>query len=111
MTRPTALEVSIAIGATTLQGLLRIPRDAPGIVLFAHGSGSGRLSPRNTYVAERLWDAGVATLLFDLLTLQEEEIDSVTAELRFDIPLLTDRQGTDSPHRRRQGPRSVGSQS
>lgn len=91
MTRPTALELSIPVGATTLQGLLRIPRDPAGIVLFAHGSGSGRLSPRNTYVAEELSDAGIATLLFDLLTLEEEEIDAVTAELRFDIPLLTGR--------------------
>jgi len=84
-------ELSISIGATTLQGVLRVPPEATGIVLFAHGSGSGRLSPRNTYVAERLSETGLATLLFDLLTLEEEETDSVTAELRFDIPLLTDR--------------------
>lgn len=89
---PTAArELPIVIGTTTLQGVLRVPRGSSGIVLFAHGSGSGRFSPRNTYVAERLSNAGLATLLFDLLTAEEEEIDSVTAELRFDIPLLTDR--------------------
>ena len=60
-------------------------------MLFAHGSGSSRLSPRNTYVAEVLDSAGVATLLFDLLTAEEEEVDAQTAELRFDIPLLTER--------------------
>jgi putative phosphoribosyl transferase len=74
-----------------LQGLLRIAPAANVIVLFAHGSGSGRRSPRNTYVAERLVEAGLGTLLFDLLTEQEEQIDAVTAELRFDIPLLTRR--------------------
>ncbi|HVZ32697.1 MAG TPA: dienelactone hydrolase family protein, partial [Polyangiaceae bacterium] len=62
-----------------------------GIVLFAHGSGSGRHSPRNNYVAERLGEAGLATLLFDLLTEDEEALDEQTAELRFDIPLLTSR--------------------
>jgi putative phosphoribosyl transferase len=87
----TPQEVSVAVEAVTLRGLLRMPHDAVGIVLFAHGSGSGRLSPRNTYVAERLRDAGLATLLFDLLTEEEEEIDAQTAELRFDIPLLTNR--------------------
>ncbi len=86
-----ARELPIAIGTTILQGVLRVPRGSRGIVLFAHGSGSGRLSPRNTYVAERLSDAGLASLLFDLLTAEEEAIDSLTAELRFDIPLLTDR--------------------
>jgi putative phosphoribosyl transferase len=91
MTRPIAQELSIEIEATTLQGVLRVPRGTRGVVLFVHGSGSGRVSPRNTYVAERLSDAGLATLLFDLLTLEEEEIDSATADLRFDIPLLTSR--------------------
>jgi dienelactone hydrolase len=61
------------------------------VILFAHGSGSGRLSPRNNFVAERLHDAGFSSVLFDLLTLEEERIDAVTAELRFDIPLLTER--------------------
>jgi putative phosphoribosyl transferase len=91
MNPTTTRELPIPIGTTTLQGVLRVPRGARGIVLFAHGSGSGRLSPRNTYVAERLSKAGLATLLFDLLTAEEEAIDSATAELRFDIPLLTER--------------------
>src|ERR1019366_4228655 len=84
-----ARELSVAIGPTTLRGVLRHPLSARGMVLFARGS--GRLSPRNTYVAERLSEAGVATFLFDLLTAEEEEIDSVTAGLRFDIPLLANR--------------------
>jgi len=71
-------------------------------VLFAHGSGSGRLSPRNNYVAECLYQSGFATLLFDLLTAEEEEIDAVTAELRFDIPLLTDRLAVTTLWTRRQ---------
>jgi putative phosphoribosyl transferase len=75
----------------TLRGLLRLPLDPVGIVLFAHGSGSSRLSPRNAYVAERLGSNGLATLLFDLLTEREEEADELTAQLRFDIPLLTSR--------------------
>jgi dienelactone hydrolase len=83
--------VSIQVGTAKLQGLLRLPPDARSLILFAHGSGSGRLSPRNTFVAERLRQAGIATLLFDLLTEQEEEYDAATAELRFDIPLLTSR--------------------
>jgi dienelactone hydrolase len=86
-----AQHISITVGSRRLQGLLRIPHAASGIVLFAHGSGSGRHSPRNNYVAERLGEAGLATLLFDLLTEEEEAIDAQTAELRFDIPLLTDR--------------------
>jgi len=85
------LAISVPVGTARLQGLLRIPRSPRGVVLFAHGSGSGRFSPRNTFVAERLYTVSVATLLFDLLTAAEEEIDMVTAQLRFDIPLLTDR--------------------
>jgi dienelactone hydrolase len=84
-------EISVAVGNVRLHGLLRTAPNASAVVLFAHGSGSGRLSPRNNYVAERLGEAGIATLLFDLLTEKEEEIDELTAELRFDIPLLTDR--------------------
>lgn len=83
--------VAVTFGDVRLQGLLRIPPDARGIVLFAHGSGSGRLSPRNDYVAGQLDKAGLATLLFDLLTAEEEQIDEQTAQLRFDIPLLTER--------------------
>lgn len=83
--------VSIQAGAINLQGLLRLPSTASAVALFAHGSGSSRLSPRNTFVAEHLRRAGLGTLLFDLLTEEEERYDAVTAELRFDIPLLTAR--------------------
>jgi putative phosphoribosyl transferase len=68
-----------------------VPRPARGVVLFAHGSGSGRHSPRNTYVAGELQDAGLATVLVDLLTPAEERADAATARLRFDIGLLADR--------------------
>ena len=84
-------EVVISAGQVELQGLLRAPDAPTGIVLFAHGSGSSRFSPRNTYVAEVLRSAGITTLLFDLLTAAEERIDAGTAEMRFDIPLLTER--------------------
>ena len=70
---------------------LTVPAGAKGIVLFAHGSGSGRASPRNVWVATRLMRAGLATLLFDLLTRAEEERDVATREHRFDIPLLAQR--------------------
>jgi pimeloyl-ACP methyl ester carboxylesterase len=87
------MEVSIPFGTKkeTLQGLCEIPPEAKGIVLFAHGSGSSRMSLRNRRVAEALQNKGIATLLFDLLTADEEIVDNVTAELRFNIPLLTDR--------------------
>jgi dienelactone hydrolase len=84
-------DVTLELEAATLRGLLRLPPDAPALVLFAHGSGSGRLSPRNNYVANYLADAGLGSLLFDLLTPEEEAIDASTTELRFDIPLLTRR--------------------
>jgi putative phosphoribosyl transferase len=83
--------VQISAGQTTLEGNLVIPKSSRGIVLFAHGSGSGRHSPRNKYVAEVLQDAGIATLLIDLLTEEEEEIDLQTRHLRFDIDLLAKR--------------------
>lgn len=70
-----------------LEGMLKVPQSAQGIVLFAHGSGSSRLSPRNNFVADILNDAGLATLLIDLLSKQEDEI----YQTRFDIDLLTDR--------------------
>ncbi len=73
MTTIASRELSISIGAITLRGVFRVPAEAIGIVLFAHGSGSGRQSPRNTYVAERLSEARLATLLLDLLTSEEEE--------------------------------------
>src|SRR6266516_2468865 len=74
--------------AATLEGLLTIPTGAQGIVLFSHGSGSSRHSPRNQYVARVLQDAGIATLLIDLLTVEEEKEDLITREHRFNIGLL-----------------------
>jgi len=84
-------EVRIPFGKVELAGELIVPAGAPGLVLFAHGSGSSRLSPRNRFVAGIVRDAGLGTLLFDLLTREEEEVDEVTAELRFNIPLLAER--------------------
>jgi putative phosphoribosyl transferase len=84
-------EVRIPAGPATLEGNLGIPEDARGVVLFAHGSGSGRHSPRNRYVAQALREARLATLLIDLLTLEEEEVDLYTRHLRFDIGLLAER--------------------
>lgn len=85
------MNITIPIKQVELHGELQIPEKSKGIVLFAHGSGSSRLSPRNQYVAKVLREHGIATLLFDLLTEVEEERDDVTAELRFDIPLLAKR--------------------
>ena len=83
--------VRITASHASLEGNLEIPEGAVGIVLFAHGSGSGRRSPRNRYVAHILRQGGLATLLIDLLTPEEEVIDMQTAHLRFDIPLLAER--------------------
>jgi dienelactone hydrolase len=83
--------IQINAGGVTLEGDLAIPPGAAGIVLFAHGSGSSRHSPRNRYVAEVLRAAGLATLLTDLLTPEEERVDMRTAHLRFDIGLLAER--------------------
>ena len=83
--------VRITAGPVTLDGNLSLPRGARGIVLFAHGSGSSQLSPRNRYVAQLLNDARLATLLVDLLTAEEEAVDQRTAQLRFDIGLLAER--------------------
>jgi putative phosphoribosyl transferase len=83
--------VRISAGAVTLEGELHVPDHATGFVLFAHGSGSSRHSPRNKFVAEELQAAGLATLLIDLLTPEEEAIDQHTARLRFDISLLARR--------------------
>jgi dienelactone hydrolase len=77
--------VEIAAGKVTLPGELALPKQATGVVLFAHGSGSSRLSPRNAYVARTLREAGIGTLLFDLLTPAEDR----RYETRFDIELLT----------------------
>jgi len=84
-------EVAIDVDDVTLDGTLVVPRDANGVVLFAHGSGSSRHSPRNRYVAQVLHTQGTATLLFDLLTRHEESMDQYTGELRFDIPFLAKR--------------------
>lgn len=83
-----AVHVDIPLGSLLLRGLLARPVDAREMVVFAHGSGSGRLSPRNQFVAAMLQDAGFATLLFDLLTAEEEWRERETRHLRFDIPLL-----------------------
>jgi dienelactone hydrolase len=90
---PTGEErlVRVAAGGVTLEGNLVVPPRARGIVLFAHGSGSSRHSPRNRFVAQALQTAGLATLLIDLLTAEEEVIDERTRELRFDIGLLAER--------------------
>jgi dienelactone hydrolase len=85
------VDVRIGAGAAVLAGDLAIPTGAEGIVLFAHGSGSGRLSPRNRQVAKTLQRRGLSTLLLDLLTDEEEAVDVRTAHLRFDIGLLADR--------------------
>src|SRR6058998_1311274 len=84
-------KVRIESGSVTLEGELSVPENASGIVLFAHGSGSSRHSPRNQYVARVIREAGVGTLLFDLLTREEESIDIYTRHLRFDIRLLARR--------------------
>jgi dienelactone hydrolase len=84
-------EVSITIERVRLEGTLAIPKNPAGIVLFVHGSGSSRHSTRNRFVARELQSHGVATLLFDLLTADEDLIDRVNAEYRFDIRFLTDR--------------------
>ncbi len=83
--------VQIPSGDIYLDGLLYIPKKASGLVLFVHGSGSSRFSVRNRYVANVLNKANLATLLFDLLTPEEDAIDARTAELRFDIGLLASR--------------------
>ncbi|HSE26538.1 MAG TPA: dienelactone hydrolase family protein [Pyrinomonadaceae bacterium] len=84
-------EVQIRANSVSLSGELQLPERATGIVLFAHGSGSSRHSPRNQYVARVIRDSGVGTLLFDLLTREEETIDNYTREFRFDINLLARR--------------------
>jgi pimeloyl-ACP methyl ester carboxylesterase len=87
----TQQTTTITIGTVALEADIVVPPDAQGVVVFAHGSGSGRHSPRNRYVAGELQRAGLATVLVDLLTVREEEIDALTAELRFDIALLAGR--------------------
>jgi pimeloyl-ACP methyl ester carboxylesterase len=86
-----AKDVRIRSGTVQLHGDLSIPAHAQGVVLFAHGSGSSRHSPRNQFVARMIREVGVGTLLFDLLTKEEEAIDKHSARLRFDIGLLAER--------------------
>src|SRR5882757_7949209 len=88
---PMEHPVRIRAGDADLDGTLSLPQNASGVVVFAHGSGSGRLSPRNRFVARVLREAGLGTLLLDLLTADEEAVDVRTAELRFDIGLLAER--------------------
>jgi putative phosphoribosyl transferase len=83
--------VRVKSGGVILEGNLAVPEGAEGIVLFAHGSGSSRHSPRNQYVAQVLQEAGLGTLLIDLLTVAEERVDAYTMHLRFDIGLLAQR--------------------
>ncbi|MEH0937840.1 dienelactone hydrolase family protein [Micromonospora psammae] len=84
-------QVNIPVGEVGLPADVDGPADAAGVVLFAHGSGSSRHSPRNVAVAQVLQRAGLATVLVDLLTPEEDRVDAVTAELRFDIGMLADR--------------------
>ena len=81
------ISINISLDGLTLKGNLAVPKNAIGMVIFSHGSGSSRLSPRNNYVAEVLQKRGLATLLFDLLTVDEDRI----YETRFNIDLLTQR--------------------
>ena len=84
-------DVLVELDGASVGGTMTIPERAYGLVVFAHGSGSSRFSPRNRQVAEALQAGGLGTLLIDLLTEREEAIDVRTAELRFDIPLLARR--------------------
>jgi putative phosphoribosyl transferase len=84
-------EVLLDVDGVTLEGALAIPKGTQGLVLFAHGSGSSRHSPRNTFVARILQAQGIGTLLFDLLTRWEESRDQYSGEYRFDIPFLAKR--------------------
>jgi dienelactone hydrolase len=84
-------EQNVRIAPDGLRGDLVMPEPAQGIIVFAHGSGSSRRSPRNRYVAGILQEAGFATLLLDLLTAAEEQVDAATGHLRFDIELLAQR--------------------
>src|ERR1051325_10997778 len=87
----SGLEVTIPFAGFELAGELVHPPQTSGVILFAHGSGSSRHSPRNQYVARTLRERGLGTLLFDLLTQREEDEDRYTGHLRFDIDLLAGR--------------------
>ena len=84
-------DVHLSTAGVDLEGALEIPERAQGLVLFAHGSGSSRHSPRNRHVARVLQLHGLGTLLFDLLTREEERMDALTGQLRFDVPFLASR--------------------
>src|SRR5215470_19840375 len=84
-------ETSIPLKDVTLGASVTVPPGASGLVIFAHGSGSSRHSPRNQYVAGVLREAGLGTLLFDLLTAEEERAEALTRHLRFNIDLLAER--------------------
>jgi putative phosphoribosyl transferase len=84
-------DIEIPVGGAVLRGSLIAPAGSKGIVVFAHGSGSSRLSPRNRSVARYLRDRGLGTLLFDLLTADEERADAHSGEYRFNIPFLAER--------------------
>lgn len=88
---PITKEILMHINGKNIYGNLKIPEKAEGLVIFAHGSGSGRFSPRNMHVAGILNKNDLGTLLFDLLTAEEEKIDNYTAEYRFNIELLAER--------------------
>jgi pimeloyl-ACP methyl ester carboxylesterase len=90
-TAPGEHDVSIPVGPVVLDGALGLVLNPRGIVLFAHGSGSSRHSRRNRFVADELREAGLATLLFDLLTADEEAVDRFSGHLRFNIALLAER--------------------
>jgi pimeloyl-ACP methyl ester carboxylesterase len=90
---PLESSLQIPAGQLKLAGDLVVPGGARGLVIFAHGSGSSRISARNRFVARSLWDRGLGTLLFDLLTAEEERQDALGAHLRFDIPRLATRLG------------------
>lgn len=92
--QPWTGEIRVTAGLALLDGSLDVPPQARGLVIFAHGSGSGRHSPRNRRVAQTLQHAGLATLLFDLLTREEEAADALTGHLRFDLDLLAARLRT-----------------
>ncbi len=85
--------VNVPVNSIRLEGTLSIPTAASGVVIFAHGSGSSRHSPRNRYVADILNEAGLATLLIDLLNADEQEVDLQTGQLRFDIAFLGESAG------------------
>jgi putative phosphoribosyl transferase len=85
------IDMKIPVGEVVVEGTLTLPPETKSVVLFAHGSGSSRFSTRNQYVAKEFNKAKIGTLLFDLLTQEEEQTDIVTAEYRFNIPLLADR--------------------